>query len=151
MMRPSRADACRQRAGGVEDAGEIDGDDVVPFVHRELLHRGDVLDTGVIDHDIDAAEGAFGIAHHRLDLPDVAQVGVVIAGDLAQRGDFSPGVAAVAEAIEHQLGACLRQHFGDPKPMPLVEPVTSAVLPSKFILLLLQSGLRQCRSHRTWQ
>ncbi len=67
-----------------------------------------------IDHDIDASEGAFGIAHHRFDLPDVAQVGVVIAGDLAQRGDFSPGVAAVAEAIEHQLGACLRQHFGDP-------------------------------------
>ena len=73
-----------------------------------------MLDAGVIDHDIDAAEGAFGIAHHRLDLPDVAQVGVVIAGDLAQRGDFSPRVAAVAEAIEDHLRARLRQLFGDP-------------------------------------
>ena len=98
----------------MEDAGEIDGENIVPFVHRELLHRGHVLDAGVIDHDIDAAEGAFGIVHHRLDLPDVAQVGVVIAGDLAQRGDFSPGVAAVAEAIEDHLRARLSQHFGDP-------------------------------------
>ena len=81
---------------------------------RKLIHRGDVLDAGVIDHDIDAAEGAFGIVHHRLDLPDVAQVGVVIAGDLTQRGDFSPGVAAVAAAIEDHLRARLSQHFGDP-------------------------------------
>ncbi len=73
-----------------------------------------MLDAGVIDHDIDATEGALGIVHHRLDLPDVAQVGVVIAGDLTQRGDFSPGVAAVAEAIEDHLRARLSQHFGDP-------------------------------------
>ncbi len=73
MMRPQlRWRIPGSAAGGVEDAGEIDGENIVPFVHRELLHRGHVLDAGVIDHDIDAAEGAFGIAHHRFDLPDVA-------------------------------------------------------------------------------
>ena len=36
-------------------------------------HRGHVLDAGVIDHDIDAAEGAFGIARIiAFDPPDVA-------------------------------------------------------------------------------
>lgn len=36
---------------------QIDRDDLVPFLDREILDLLDVLDAGIVDQDIDAAEG----------------------------------------------------------------------------------------------
>lgn len=42
----------------------------------------------------------------------------------------------LAEAVEEQVGAGLGQAQGMPRPMPLVEPVTRAVLPFRVMLFL---------------
>ena len=107
------AHARQRQSAGVEDAGQIYRQNIVPLFHRELLHRRHMLDTGVINHNIDAAKFAFGIAHHRFNLPDVAQVGIVIAGNFTQRGHLGSRARAVAKTIQHQLRAGLRQHFGN--------------------------------------
>jgi hypothetical protein len=48
----------RATARGVEGAAEVDGDDRVPAVGREVLHGRHVLDAGVVDQDVDAPNSA---------------------------------------------------------------------------------------------
>ena len=48
-------------ADGVEGGGQIDGDDLVPLLDRELLDRRDVLDAGIVDEDVDGAERLLGL------------------------------------------------------------------------------------------
>ena len=82
MMRPQlRCLHLRQREPGrVEGRAEVDRDDRVPALDRELLDRRDVLDAGVVDEDVDAAEVGLGrVGHHRLDLGRLAHVGAVVA------------------------------------------------------------------------
>jgi hypothetical protein len=43
--------------------------------------------------------------------------------------DLGDGRCRVAEAVEQDIGAGLASTWAMPRPMPLVEPVTSAVLP----------------------
>jgi len=40
----------------VKGRAQVDGDDGVPLVDRELLDRRDVLDAGVVDQDVDRPE-----------------------------------------------------------------------------------------------
>lgn len=41
-------------ADGMEGGGEVDRDDRVPLLDRKLLDWRDVLDTGIVDEDVDA-------------------------------------------------------------------------------------------------
>jgi hypothetical protein len=66
----------------VEHRRQVDRDDLVPALHRELLHRRHVLDAGVVDQNVDAAELALGIGDHLGDLRRVADIGRVMT-DLA--------------------------------------------------------------------
>ena len=51
-------------AGGQHAAGEVHPDDLVPFVELEIPHvGGGAADAGVVDEDVDAAEGVDGLLH----------------------------------------------------------------------------------------
>ena len=47
----------RQCCGGrVECRGKVDRNDPVPLLDGELVNRRDMLDTGIVDENVDAAE-----------------------------------------------------------------------------------------------
>ena len=59
----------RQRAAnGVEGRRQVERDDGVPAVDRELLDRGDMLDAGVVDQHVDADAGLGQAGEHRVDV-----------------------------------------------------------------------------------
>ena len=62
----------------VEGAGEVDGDHPVPLGGGEIFHRGDVLNAGIVDEDIEAAEFGLGAGHHCVDLRGLADIGAII-------------------------------------------------------------------------
>src|SRR5690606_9943869 len=71
-------------ADAVDAGAEVDGDDPVPHVHRELIHRRHMLDTGVVDQDIHAPEGPGGGGDQIADLVRAGHVGAVEAGGDAE-------------------------------------------------------------------
>ena len=121
------------QAGGVEGAAHVDGDDGVPFFDREVLDPRHVLNARVVDQNVQAAEGGLRMLDHVLNLGGLAHVGTVVAHLHAQRGDLGLGAFHVTKAIEHDVGALGGQALAMPKPMPLVEPVTRAVLPLSMV------------------
>ena len=46
----------------MEGGRQVDGDDLVPFLDRKILHRRDELDARIVDEDVDAAECPLGDA-----------------------------------------------------------------------------------------
>jgi hypothetical protein len=93
----------------VEGRAEVDRDDRVPLGGGKLLDRRHVLDAGVVDEDVDAAELGLRVGHHRLDLGRLAHVGPVVAGLHAERGHLGARRLEFAEAVEHHVGALARQ------------------------------------------
>jgi hypothetical protein len=93
----------------VEGGGEVDGDDRVPLLDRELVDRRDVLDAGVVDQDIHRAEALDRLAQHRRDRLRLQHVGAVVEHrDLVLRRQLRAqrlDLGGVAEAVEHQIGA----------------------------------------------
>jgi len=100
----------------VEGAREVDRDDRVPTFGREVLDLGHVLDAGVVDQDVDAAESVGRELHHVLDLIGLAHVGAVVFGAHAECGDLRLGRLGVAEAVEHDVRALLGEGAGDGEP-----------------------------------
>ena len=47
---------------GVEGGREIDGEDLLPLLGRELLDGRDVLDAGVVDEDVNGSERLLGLS-----------------------------------------------------------------------------------------
>ncbi len=90
---------------------EVDRDDRVPFLGREILNGCDVLDAGIVDQDVGAAE-LFGAAlDHSLDFRRLGHVGAVV--DRAQLLTFAIDIGGVAEAVDHQLRALASERLGD--------------------------------------
>ncbi len=125
--------------GGVERRREVDRDDRVPLLGRELLDRRDVLDAGIVDQDVDLAEALRRVrsimALDRVGLSTCRRRRRATSTPLSRRRapwrivSISLGVA---EAVEHDRRALLRPgRAAMPRPMPLVEPVTMATLPAR--------------------
>ena len=127
---------------------QVDRDDRVPLRDGKVLDRRDVLDAGVVDEDVDAAELARRVGHHGLDLGRLAHVGAVVAGLHAERGDLRLRPVDIAEAVEHDVRALARQALAMPRPMPLVEPVTRAVLPLSMTFLRVELDVRLSSTQR---
>ncbi|MNP47238.1 hypothetical protein D3C76_1412820 [compost metagenome] len=72
-----------------------------------------MLDTGVVDQDVDAAEFAVGQGEQRFNLGHVRQVGRMVNHLHSMAGDFGYGRCRVAKAVEHDIGASACQHLGD--------------------------------------
>ena len=108
--------AGHRRARGVEGRGEVDGDDGVPLLDRELLDRRHVLDAGVVDQDVDRAEVALGLGDHVGDLVVAQHVGGIEGDARAQRLDLRDRLLVVllgAEAVDDDIGAVLGERHGD--------------------------------------
>ena len=105
------------QARGVEGAGQVDGDDGVPLLHGEVLHAGHVLDAGVVDQDVHAAELGCGVLEHVLDLRGAAHVRAVVghAGACGLAGGQHLGARTVhvAKAVEHDVRPLARERLGD--------------------------------------
>ena len=120
----------------MEHRRQVDGEDGVPFLHRELIQRRHVLNAGVVYQNVHAAELAFCIVHHVRYLGRIAEIGAVIPAG-AQPRDLRLRRFHIAEAVEDHARAGGASTDAIPRPMPLVEPVTSAVLPCTLMVSLL--------------
>ncbi len=72
-----------------------------------------MLDAGIVDDDVDLAEAGDGALDHHVDGVAVRHVGAVI-GDVdvvfvGERGALRLDLGRIAEAVEHDGGAALRQ------------------------------------------
>ena len=83
-MRGSRVDdaapatllhAGYRSADAIKCRREIDRDDRLPFVGRELLDRRHELDAGIVDEHVDRAEVFFAKRDHLRDLGRLGHVG----------------------------------------------------------------------------
>src|SRR5690349_804352 len=77
----------QRQPAGVKRRSKIDRDDRVPFVDRKFVYRRHVLDTGVVDEDVDGAKPVDGLRHHLLDGRRIAHVGAVISDVYAVFGN----------------------------------------------------------------
>ena len=125
MRRGGRDDAApaaplhagHRRPDGVEGGRQVDGDDLVPLLGRELLDRRHVLDAGIVDEDVDRPEGCLGLPDHAGDLVRLRHVGRRMDGLDAELGlDAAPralDLARIAEAVEDHVGAFFGHGPGD--------------------------------------
>ena len=101
----------------MEGGGQVDRDDLVPLLDREILDRRDVLDAGIVDQDVDAAEGLLRAS------PTMAAIsaGFVMSARRVERLDAELLLDAgalgldrgrVAEAVDDDVGALLGEAPG---------------------------------------
>ena len=107
------AHAGQGEAGTVEHRGQVDRDNRVPPLDRELFDAGHVLNARVVDQNVDAAEFAFGVVDHVGDLRRVADIGRVMPHLAAKLLQFGNDFAGVAKTVEYQVGASLGQALRD--------------------------------------
>jgi hypothetical protein len=93
----------------VKGRDEIDGDDQIPLVDREILDRRHVLNAGIIDQHIERAEARLSTFDHVGDLIGLGHVGRRICGldaeILLDAGALFLNSVLVAEAVDGDIGA----------------------------------------------
>ena len=101
----------------MESRRHVDGDDALPHVFREVSHRRHVLDAGIVDQNVHAAELLGRERNHVADLGRLAHVGgrmnhldAVVRRQFAANGFDRSGVA---KAIQQQVAALLGQRRGN--------------------------------------
>ena len=104
--------AWERKAAGMKRTAEIDGNDCVPALGRKILNSRDMLDSGVIDQDINGTKGRFTVAHHCFNFIGFAHVGTVVAHLDAQGSDLCFGPLDVAKTIHHDICALRGKRFG---------------------------------------
>ena len=111
---------CQPR--GVEGAGEIDRQNRIPFLDRKIFDRRDMLDTGVVDDDVDTAEFVFGQSDHRFYFARDRHIGRVVQYlDLVLVRDVPADgfdLSRIAEAVKHDIRAAGGKPARDTKPDP---------------------------------
>ncbi len=121
----------------------------VPFLDRKLFDRRDVLDAGVVDQDIDAAELLLRERDHLGNLGGLRDIGVAV-----DNADIVLPRQVRAELLDRRaspkplstmLAPAAASSVAMPSPMPLVDPVTSAVLPASP-MMPPASDLHICRA-----
>ncbi len=155
---PAPRDHQRQRRfRGVKRRREVDRDDRVPALFREVDDRRDMLDPGIVDEDVDGAELAHRLGDETTDLHRLGHVGRrgrSRAPHAARRGRR----ASLRSPRDRQSRSsrcrapAAASALAMPSPIPLVEPVTTAVLPFNISFLhddwARASGRRGCRESR---
>ncbi len=104
-------------ARGVPGRRQVERDDRFILLGREILDRADVLDAGIVDEDVDAAEACDRLLDEAGGLFALHQVGAVV-DDAAARmillelGEDALDIFGLAEAVDDDVGARLRQMRG---------------------------------------
>ncbi len=118
----ARLHAGHRRPHAVKGRGEVDGDDGVPLLDGKVLDGAHVLDAGVVDEDVDAAEIALGLGDHLRDLRRPQHVGRVEADLHPQRlhaldrlGVVLGRAQAVRDDVDAGLGEPQRDAEADPR------------------------------------
>jgi hypothetical protein len=132
-----------RHAHGVKGARKIDRQDLVPLLSRECLDRGDVLDASVVNQNVNVAERGSRGGDEIGNLIGLGCVGAVT----SDRHAITHGnlvfclinICLGAETIEHDVAPA--QAIAIPSPMPLVDPVTIAVRPTRKRLVLEMEDL----------
>src|SRR5271157_6460189 len=83
--------------GRQEGPVEVHGQDLPPVSEREVDQRGDVLDTGVADQDVDAAESSGDLVDTGIDLRLVGDVHRDRRRDAAAERDLAHDLLGPAE------------------------------------------------------
>jgi hypothetical protein len=111
------AHARQHRLHDVEGRGQVDGEDRVPALDREVLDRAGVLDAGVVDHDVDRPERARGRVDQAGGLVGAGQVGLHVgaarAAGLGQLRGNRLALRRRFDAVHDDMGAGLRHRLGD--------------------------------------
>lgn len=118
-----------------KDSAHVDGHQPVPIAHVEGFDRADqVADSGIVDHDVEAAEGSAGEGDERLNFGLDRDVCLLSDRDaIAAGGDRLDELRQVVSGlIAHhhrcsRLGKALRDGGAEPARRPA--PVTIATLP----------------------
>jgi len=112
---------------------QIDREHRVPAFLGEVDNRRNMLDPGVVDEDVDGAELARRLADEAADLRGLRHVGREVQGAHAMRSasparsrSIAAGSPKPLMTMSHPSAAIA---VAIPSPIPLVEPVTTAVLP----------------------
>ena len=107
-----------------------------PLVNRKLLDWRDVLNAGIIDEHIQATECFLRKRDHLLDLLRLAHVrGRIDSLHAEILLDCRPlflGIGRRIDAVQHDVGPAPAKERAHARPMPLVEPLTTAVLPLRI-------------------
>ena len=94
--------------------GECEG---IPLFNGEVLHRGHVLDAGVVHQDVDAAKFGLSVGHHGFDVGHLGHVRAVVAHTdamgAARVQHFCLGAFGIAKAIENDVCALCGQLLGN--------------------------------------
>src|SRR6185503_2946185 len=102
--------------GAVEDAVEVDGEDLAPGRVVHLHKRLVAVDPGVVDEDVDVAEGSQNVLCHPEGVGEVAHVGSHREGApaaLLDLGDDGSGGRLARHVVHGDVGALIRQGEGD--------------------------------------
>jgi hypothetical protein len=124
MMRPHLfLEHRRERQpGGVKCRRQVDGEDQVPLFGREILQRGHMLDSGIVDQDIEPSMRTQCVIDHLADRHGLRHIrGRVGHPDIELRGDLGLHIrnaARIAETVEDDFGAGGGKRAGDAQADP---------------------------------
>ena len=97
----------------MEGAREIYRQNGVPLLNGKVLDRRDILNSGIVDENVNATEFLFRQRHHSADVIAIGHVGVAIDDlDIMPVGDvLADGLdlVRIAKSIEHDVGAASGQ------------------------------------------
>lgn len=99
----------------MERGAEVDCQDCIPLLVGGFLGRRNMLDAGVVHHDVDTAVGVRGLPHS------------AISARIFSIRLVSPNPSSTTVTPE------LAKTPTMPSPMPLVDPVTIAISPSGLL------------------
>jgi hypothetical protein len=139
MIRPpiARLHVRQGGADGVKRGRQIDRDDRIPLLNRKVLHRRDVLDARVVHQDVYTAKHALGLRNHGRDFRGPRHVGTAVVDlDLVFGPNSATSSSICALSPKPFSTMCVpaaARARAIPRPMPLVEPVTSATLLERFM------------------
>jgi hypothetical protein len=92
-------------ADRVESRRQVERDDQVPAIDRELIDRRDMLHASIVDEDIDPAEIRLGLAEQLFDRLGPGQIGIAVRRlGSARTLQFLPDLldlGGIAEAVQH--------------------------------------------------
>ena len=130
-----RAHQRQRRGGGVEGRGEVDRDDLVPLLGREVGDRRDVLDAGVVDQDVDAADrlgGAWrpapGSRRRRPCRPGRRSARTPCSSAIRSASAWSSGRSV--KELSTTSAPSRASSSATPRPIPEFDPVTTAHFPA---------------------
>ncbi|MNX60029.1 hypothetical protein D3C86_909210 [compost metagenome] len=110
----------RQRGRrAMEHGRQVQRQNGIPLFNREIFDQRGVLDAGVIDKDVDAAQLAHRVVHQATHRIAFRQVGAVVdhlhAVFLGQTGALLFDRGGVAKTIQDDISALLGEGGGDPQ------------------------------------